>query len=354
MRFLTTPLVAPDTVWLTRGPFPTGTAIGLRLGWFDEAFGQYGYKVNTLQDAHQPGLRAQHFYHHIKTLIREGGNVLPLWKRANRIEGESWDNTVVVGLTWLDEVQVILARPGSGIRTLSDLVGKRLGLSQAPGEIDVWRAMALRGFDTALKLGGLTLDDARLIDVPAPPIAWHDQSRVKGTGSRVTEEALLRGDVDVIYAKGAPAILLQQTHNLDVVLDINALDDPALRTNNGTPRPVTVHRHLLDDQPDLVIAHLRVLNAVAAWARHHPEEVADVIADETGTTPASVRRGYGPRLTDSFDVNLNPARIQAFQGQADFLHAHGLIQAPVDVGSWIDSAPLLAAFAHPFAPQVAP
>ncbi len=353
MSFLTIPLVQPDTVWLTRGPFPTGTAIGLRLGWFGEAFGRHGYKVSTLQDAHQPGLRAQHFYHHIKTLIREGGNVLPLWKRASRIEGESWDNTVVVGLTWLDEVQVLLARPESGIRTLADLKGKRLGLSKAQGEIDVWRAMALRGFDTALKLAGLTLADAIPVDVSAPPIAWHEQSRVNGTGSRVTEQALLRGDVDVIYAKGAPAILLQQTHNLDVVLDINSLDDPSLRVNNGTPRPVTVHHHLLDDQPELVTAHLQVLSTVAAWARHHPVEVATIIAEETGTTVASVTRGYGPRLTASFDVNLNPARIAAFQDQADFLYANGLIPAPVDVGAWIDTGPLLAALAKPFIPEAA-
>lgn len=351
MSILTIPLVAPDTVWLTRGPFPTGTAIGLRLGWFEQAFGRHGYKVNTLQDARQPGLRAQHFYHHIKTLIREGGNVFPLWNRASRTEGESWDNTVVVGLTWLDEVQVLLARPGSGIRTVDDLKGRRLGLSKAPGEIDVWRAMALRGFDSALKLAGLTLGDAILTDVPAPPIAWHDQSRVNGTGSLVTEQALLRGDVDVIYAKGAHAILLQRMHGLDVVLDLNSLDDPALRVNNGTPRPITVHRHLLDDHPHLVTAHLQVLNAAAAWARHHPDEVVEIIAEETGTTPASVARGYGPRLTGSFDVNLNAARVEAFQSQADFLHRHALIPNPVDVGAWIDTGPLLAAFANPFLPE---
>ncbi|MGZ3305772.1 MAG: ABC transporter substrate-binding protein [Asticcacaulis sp.] len=350
MSFLTIPLVAPDMVWLTRGPFPTGTSIGLRLGWFDQAFGRYGYRVGTLQDARQPGLRAQHFHHHIKTLIREGGNVFPLWNRSNRVEGESWDNTVVVGLTWLDEVQVLLARPNSGIRTPHDLKGKRLGLSRAAGEIDVWRAMALRGFDSALKLAGLTLDDAALTDVAAPPVTWHEPG---ANGSRATEDALLRGVVDVIYAKGAAAILFQQAHNLDVVLDLNAVDDPELRVNNGTPRLITVHRHLLDDHPDLVTAHLRVLNAAASWARRHPAEVAEIIAEETGTTAASVVRGYGPRLTDSFDVNLNPARVAAFQSQADFLHAHGLIPNPVDVGDWIDTRPLLAAFADPFVAEAA-
>ncbi|MDV6330768.1 ABC transporter substrate-binding protein [Asticcacaulis sp. 201] len=336
------PLVPSDTVWLTRGPFPTGTAIGLKQGWFEAAFAPYGYKVSTLQDSRQPALRSQHFYHGIKTLIREGGNVHPLWTRADNLKRDGRDHTVVVGLTWLDEVQVLLARPGEG----ESLQGKRLGLSKAAGEIDVWRAMALRAFDTALAREGLTLDDVTLTDVVAPPLNWQNQSRIGGTGSQVTERALLAGEVDIIYAKGSNAILFQQAHGLDVVLDINSIDDPTLRVNNGTPRPITVHRHLLDDHPDLVKAHLQVLNAATDWAVRHAPAVADVIAVETSTTPESVRRGYGPRLSNSFDVNLNAARVDALQSQADFLYRHNLIDARVDVHDWIDFGPLLAAKAE--------
>ncbi len=337
------PLVPSDTVWLSRGPFPTGTAIGLHQGWFEQAFSPFGYKVKTLQDSREPALRSQHFYHDIKTLIREGGNVHPLWTRASNLQRDGRDHTVVVGLTWLDEVQVLLARPGAG----SDLRGKRLGLSNAAGEIDVWRAMALRAYDATLKLQGLTFDDVSLVDVYAPPLQWQNQNRVGGTGSQYTEQALIANDVDVIFAKGANAILFQQAHGLEVVLDINQLDDPALRVNNGTPRPITVHRHLLDDHPDLVVAHLKVLNAAAAWTKDHEDEVAGIIAAETNTTAESVRRGYGPRLTASFDVNLNAGRLDAFQSQADFLHQHGLIPATVNVADWIDPAPLLAALASP-------
>ncbi len=339
------PLVPSDTIWLTRGPFPTGTAIGLNQGWFGPAFAAHGYKVSTLQDSREPALRSQHFYHHIKTLIREGGNVHPLWTRADNLRRTGRDHTVVVGLTWLDEVQVLLARPGTG----PSLKGKRLGLSNAAGEIDVWRAMALRGFETALSLEGLALSDVELIDVAAPPLQWQNQSRIGGTGSQVTEAALLNDEVDVIYAKGANAILFQQAHGLEVVLDINRLDDPVQRVNNGTPRPITVHRHFLDDHPQLVKAYLQVLNAAAVWARTNEAKVAGVIAAETGTTAESVRRGYGPRLAGSFDVNLNAARVAGLQAQADFLHCHGLIPAHVDVAEWVDTGPLLAALAEPLA-----
>ena len=346
---LTIPLVPSDTVWLTRGPFPTGTAIGLANGWFEQAFASHGFKVSTLQESREPAMRAQHFYHDIKTLIREGGNVLPLWTRARNLGTKGWDNTVIVGLTWLDEVQVLLARPGSGVRSgdLATLRGKRLGLSHAEGEIDVWRAMQLRGFATALSLAGLGFDDVVLKDVVAPPVQWQNQNRTGVTGSHATELALLNQEVDVIYVKGAAAIRLQQEHGLEVVLDINSLDDPALRINNGTPRPITVHRHFLDDHPDLVIAHLRVLNAAAGWARTHGDDLAGVLAADIGATADSVRRGYGPRLSAGFDVNLNATRVDALQAQADFLAQHRLIDGHVTVREWIDTAPLLAAFADP-------
>ena len=346
---LTIPLVPSDTVWLTRGPFPTGTAIGLAHGWFEQAFAHHGFKVSTLQESREPAMRAQHFYHDIKTLIREGGNVLPLWMRARNLGSKGWDNTVIVGLTWLDGVQVLLARPGSGVLAsdLPSLRGKRLGLSRADGEIDVWRAMALRGFATALALANLGFDDVILKDVLAPPVQWQNQSRAGITGTQAVEQALLNGEVDVIYVKGASAIRLQQEYGLVVVLDINSLDDPTLRINNGTPRPITVHRHFLDDHPELVVAHLRVLNAAAAWARTHGDDLAGVLAADIGATADSVRRGYGPRLSAGFDVNLNATRVDALQGQADFLAEHRLIEGRVQVRDWIDTAPLLAAFADP-------
>ncbi len=351
MTYHTVPLVEPDTIWLTRGPFPTGTALGLHLGWFEKAFAHKGLKTSTLQDSNNAALRSQHFYHDIKTLIREGGNILPLWRRAHNLHRTGYDNTVVVGITWVDEVQVLLARPGLGLGggDLTALRGKVLGLSAAVGEIDIWRAMALRGFDTALQLAGLTQDDVIFKDIKGAHVEWQNQGRVGGTGSQATEAALLAGEVDVIYAKGAAAILLQETHGLDVVLDINALDDPALRTNNGTPRLITVHKHLLSDNPDVVQCHLQVLNRTAQWSRAHGDRIPGIIAGETGTSVASVQRGYGPRLADSFDVNLNAARVSALQSQADFLLAHGLIEARVDVQDWIRPEPLLAAFADPLA-----
>ncbi|WP_303828542.1 ABC transporter substrate-binding protein [Asticcacaulis taihuensis] len=345
-----TPLVPSDVVWVTRCPVPTATAIALNQGWFEDAYAEHGYKIQTLQDSRDPNIRAQHFYHDIKTLFREGGNVPAFWSRARNLKQKGHDRTAVIGLTWVDEVQLLLARPGSGI-TPQTLKGRTLGLSNAGGAVDIWRAMALRGYRAVLELAGLTYADITLKDLTAPHITWSPDRQRGGTWSPASEDALLNGEVDVIYAKGAPAIALKEKHGLDVVLDINSLEDPRLRINNGTPRPITVHRDLLTDAPELVALYLQVLNAASEWAKLNPDQVAGIIATETNTDAASVRLGYGPQLANSFDVALSEERIDAFQNQSDFLFGEGLIEAPVNVRDWIVREPLEAALNNPLSFQ---
>ena len=349
---INTPLVPSDVVWVTRCPVPTATAIALNQGWFESAYAAHGYKIQTLQDSRDPNIRAQHFYHDIKTLFREGGNVPAFWSRARNLKHKGNDKTAVIGLTWVDEVQLLLARPGSGL-TPQSLKGRTLGLSNAGGAVDIWRAMALRGYRTVLELAGLTYADVTLKDLTAPHITWSADRPRGGTWSSASEDALLNGEVDVIYAKGAPAIALKEKHGLDVVLDINSLENPRLRINNGTPRPITVHRDLLTDAPELAALYLKVLNGASDWAKTHPDRVAGIVAAETNTSAESVRRGYGLQLASSFDVSLSADRIDAFQNQADFLFGEGLIEAPVNVREWIDTGPLEAALKSPL-PQFQP
>jgi len=337
------PLVPPDTLWFYSGPVPTATSLAHRQGLFKKEIEPTGFSVRPLNEARDPALRAQHFYQDIKTLVREGGNVFPIFTRARNLARQGYDNTVVVGLTWVDEVQVLLARPGLGFdkEGVAALRGRRLGLSHSTAEIDVWETMALRAYDTALRIAGLSFDDVTLTRLRAPDLRFQPYAKRGDNGSRVTEDALLRDEVDVIYARGAAAILFQRAHGFEVVLDINALEDPRQRINNGTPRVVTVHKHLLDDHPELVVNYLRALRQARRWAEEHPEDVAAALADDTDTTVESVRRGYGPRLGHIFDVNLNAIRVEALQDQVDFLCRSGFIETGFDVREWINTDPLI-------------
>ncbi|MYS11864.1 ABC transporter substrate-binding protein, partial [Streptomyces sp. SID6041] len=156
-----TPAPVPDTLWFTRCPVPTATGVAADRGWLEGEFASDGIAVRSLQDADPGADRATHFTHALPGLFREGGNVPALWARSR---GE---RTRLVGLTWIEERQVVLVAPGSPVRGAAALRGLRLALPRHPVPIDFWRAMALRGFEGALASAGFGLDDARLVDVPA-------------------------------------------------------------------------------------------------------------------------------------------------------------------------------------------
>lgn len=346
----TIPLVASDTIWVARCPVPTLTGLALRTGRLADAFAGRHLWVRGIREANDVRFREQGFYHDVKTLFREGGNYPALAARAL-----GHDTSVVVGLTWIDETQLLLARPNSGLAGAGAAVLKQaiFGLSRAPVGRDIWRAMALRAYDTALKQARLERSDVTLRDLT--PYFGPAGALPGGTWSAVSEGALLAGEVDIIYAKGAPAVALQKKHGLDVVLDLNTLPDRVLRINNGTPRPITVHRHLLDDAPELVVEFLKTLIETGRWARENATEVAAVVAAETGTTEADVLAGYGADLATQFEVGLSDEWIASLQDQSDFLSEAGLISARVDVGKWIEPGLLTAARWHSAsAPSAAP
>ena len=147
---------AVDTVWFTRCPVPTATGLAYKLGWLDEEFARDGIALKTLQDV--GGELARHHYDHgLSTLVREGGNLLALPARAQGAP------TRLIGLTWIDEWQAILVRPGSGITTPAQLQGKRLALPVFRAEDlrenrrgrSIARGMSLAGYKGVLASGRL-------------------------------------------------------------------------------------------------------------------------------------------------------------------------------------------------------
>jgi ABC-type nitrate/sulfonate/bicarbonate transport system substrate-binding protein len=316
----------PQTLWFTRCPVPTATGIAADRGWLAEEFAPDGIEVRSLQDA-GPGVdRQTHFTHALPALFREGGNVPALWARSR---GE---RTRLIGLTWIEERQTVLVAPGSGIEEAADLRGRRVAVPKHPIAIDFWRAMALRGFEGALASAGLALEDVVLVDVPA------EEER---QGQWVAElDALRRGEVDAVYVKGALAVEAARRAGAEVAIELDALPDRRHRVNNGTPRPITVHQQLLDEQPELVARFLAVLLKAADWAADRPEDVARILGAETGAGPEGVAGAYRPGTHRTLHPDLSEARLELLGRQETALRAHGFLPEAVDVRSWADPAPL--------------
>ncbi|XVQ15303.1 ABC transporter substrate-binding protein [Spirillospora sp. CA-255316] len=326
---------AVDKIWFTRCPVPTASGLAHGRGRLTEAFAGLGVEVGVLQDA-GPELARHHFDHDLTGLFREGGNVPAL---AARSAGAP---TRLVGLTWIEEWQSILVRPGSGIGRAEDLRGARVALpAWAETRAKSFpRAMALHGVKGALAQGGLALDDVTFTEVEADLSPSVGRDAGDRTLSWPGLRELARGEVDAVYVKGARAADQARELGLVVAVDLDAHPDPRTRVNNGTPRPITVHERLLEERPDLVVTFLRESLRAADWAAEDLGGVREILARETRSGAEGVATAYRGGFHRSLHPGLTEERLDLLRIQKDFLLVHGFLDADVDLDAWVAPEPL--------------
>lgn len=334
----------PDTLWYTRCGIPTPLGIGAQLGFYQEEFAADGIVIKSLQDSRNPLERASHFEHTLPHSFRLGGAVPPIWARA---KGQ---DTRVIAISWLDEYQVILSLPESGIRTVKDLRGRRLGLPKRTdkGSVDVARASALRGFLVALELAGYGYDDVEWVDVGTR--ARTDESAIQApdTAARRRQahsytsvvHALMKGEVDAIYVKDVRGAHVAHLLGAHVVADLGFHPDPHVRINNCTPRPLTVNGETLKQYPEIVDRFLSRMVSVGEWARRHPAEAVAQVARETGWTEEWVKFAYGDKVHQHLGVDLSEKSVSGLKEFKDFLLKWDFLAGDFDIGDWIDPRPL--------------
>ncbi|GAA1509268.1 ABC transporter substrate-binding protein [Nocardioides humi] len=328
-------------LYFTRCPVPTATTLAARTGMLDAELAPLEVRIASLQAAGNEHLLPHHFDHGLPGLIREGGNIPALWARASSVP------TRLVGVTWVDEYQVILAARDSGIAGAADLAGRRIGLPRTQGRVvDIEHAMALRGFERALSLAALTLED--VVPVELDPVSI-DVTRT-GLGQEsyaAARVALAEGVVDAVWVKGAAGMRIRRELDAVVVSDLGAHPDPAMRINNGTPRTVTVHAELLERRPEVVTRYLVGLLRAARWAESGGSEVGAALAAETGGSDGDVAAAYGRGPFVSFAPRLDDPVLDALRDQERFLAGHGFVPAPAGGSAtwdeWVVTEPLRAA-----------
>ncbi|WP_156679309.1 ABC transporter substrate-binding protein [Sphingomonas profundi] len=344
---------ALDELWFTRCPVPTATGIAYKLGWLTDAFAPQGVTVRTLQES-GPELGRHHYDHSLPSLIREGGNMLAIAARAQGAD------TRLVGLTWIEESQLILTRPDTGIRSAADLAGRRLALpgwtaNPIPAHVrgtSIARGMSLAGYKGALASAGLTLDDVTLVETPdrlrniggsGRDLGGADRDGARsGVGRLWPVAALVGGEVDAIYVKGAAALDQASENGLVVAVDLDALPDRRFRVNNGTPRPITVHRSLIDDHFDHLACFLAVTLRAADWIAADSDRLREILRYETDGSTAAVDQAYA-KLHEGLHPTLDDERLALFARQKNFLFTHGFLDADFPLADWIDPRPLYAA-----------
>ncbi|MEA2303956.1 MAG: hypothetical protein QOH43_1236 [Solirubrobacteraceae bacterium] len=342
------PATRIDELWYTRCPVPTASSLAIAQGWLDDEFAPDEIAVASLRAKPDSAVRESHFDHSQANSFRQGGNIPPIWTRSRG------SDVRLIGLSWAEQYQAIVTLRGSGIRGPEDLAGRRLALARRVNDqIDFWHATALRGYDSTLRHAGLGLDDVELVDLPVqegylPPTAASHSGSLFGayTNRRLQSAevvALIRGDVDAIYVAGGRGPDLEALVELDVVFDLQAQDDPALKINNITPAALTVSGALLDVRPDLVTRYVAATLRAARWAADNPVETRRIIAHEVGIAEDFVLPGYPREIHAHLEPTLDDHLVAAIESQQRFLLEHGYITAAFDVREWIDPRPLQAA-----------
>ncbi|WP_156679312.1 ABC transporter substrate-binding protein [Sphingomonas profundi] len=338
-----------DTLWYTRCPVPTGLGIAIQNGWLEEAFRARGIKLGSILESNDFKTRESHFSHTVRNSVRHGGNIPAISAKA------LGRDTRVIGLSWADETQLILASPESGIRTVADLKGRRFGLPKWRNvEIDFSRAQAIRGLENALSLEGLSVGDVEIVDQDID-VHYSDEAarNVNGTLARGTTSrarannleliALLRGEVDAIFLKGVHGAQAANQFGLTTVIDTGIHPDPLIRANNGTPRTLAVDGNLLDNHFDAAVTIVEQVLRVEAWAQDNPSDVRRFLARETNSSEYWVSIAYGQDAQTRLKTDLSEQNVTGIQDFTDFLARWKFIPDTFDVRSWIDVRPLEAA-----------
>lgn len=340
-------------LWYTRCPAPTPFGIALQKGWLQQEFAGDGLEINALQDAEDIRIRRSHFTHSQPWSFRQGGNIPALWARAQG------SDTRLIGLSWVDEFQALITLDKALVATPRALARLRFGLphNARASVVDFHRATALRGYTSLLDTLGVPLEDLDLVELDHAPRSledikpardasltdWFDAQRPHEYAREA--RALLRGEVDIVFVKGATGLDIANLLDAKILLDIGAQPDRRLHANNGTPRPLTVDAQLLRERPDIVERVVaRTLDA-GDWAAAHPAEVSSYVAREVRTAEHWVQRAYGAGLNRQLTLGLDPQALAALADFKRFLFRSHFIASDFDFDAWVDPAPLTAALA---------
>jgi ABC-type nitrate/sulfonate/bicarbonate transport system substrate-binding protein len=322
-----------------RGPLPTATGIAHQLGWLEREAALDGTPLAVGEgraagpDTTRPGAPPREALRRAEgppEQLWEGDSTRALWERS---DGRA---TRLIGLTWVETFQAVVALPDSGIAGPEQLAGRRLALPYDRGvAIDLRRAAASRGLHAALGLAGIFPGEVAHVDVEV------DASRALGADPYAVElEALTSGDVDAIFVAGAAGAAAAARVGAVTVADVGRHLDPAVRTSGVTPAAIVVDTELLEREPNLVVRLLAVLLRAGAWAQLNATAATDLLALETGTSVRDVHAAYGRNWPDQLHVDLSHRKLDALRAHHDFLVTHGFLPRAVDLGAWIDPRPL--------------
>jgi hypothetical protein len=156
-------------VFYTNCPLVSASNIDQELGWVREEYKklgvEYGFMRCTRGNDWYP-----HYIHNLDNLIRFGGLFPPIHVHADI------RRTRLLGATQVYEGGCMLVRARDDIFRMTELKGKKIGLSKSLNTIknDWWRIQEELGIDMMLRINGMTRADIEIVEFPYAD-DWYDK-----------------------------------------------------------------------------------------------------------------------------------------------------------------------------------
>ena len=332
-----------NEVYYTNCPLVSASNVDQELGWTHEEYKKIGVEYAYLRSRRENNWYP-HYIHNMDNLIRFGGLFPPVHVHADL------RRTRLLGATQVYEGGAMLVRARDDIYRMTDLRGKKIGLTKSLNTIknDWWRIQEDQGIELMLRMNGMTRDDVEIVEFPYPddwyddpkmlaPMynpseAWLKRDHKHDLAFRPLEPALEKGTVDAIYTQSKVFQHLQEdTGKFKAIEDLSRYPDWTLQMAN-CPVVITCTDVMAEEHPEMVIAYMRGMIKVGRWANEH-KRAAAVILDRQTFYRDPEETYQGIKLVDMVP-NFSPKNMVSIEIAKDFMLSHGYIKHDFDVHEW--------------------
>ena len=330
-------------VYYTNCPLVSASNIDQELGWTREEYKKIGVKFGFLRsDARNDWY--PHYIHNLDNMIRFGGLFPPVAVNADIRK------TKLLGVTQVYEGGCMMVRARDDIYNMSDLKGKKIGLSKSMNQIknDWWRIQEEQGIELMLRKNGMTRADVEIVEFPYaddwynkpemlapmenPSELWLKRDHKRDLAFRPLETALLDGTVDAIYTQSHVFQKLQEaTGKLKAIEDLSKYPDWTMQVAN-VPAVITCTAEMAEKHPELVVTFLKGMIKVGRWSNRNKHAAAEILDKQTFYLDvADTYRGI-----EQVDIvpNLSAQNLASVEIGKDFMLSHGYIKNDFSVEEW--------------------
>ena len=329
--------------YYTNCPLVSPSNVDQEIGWVKEEFKKIGIAYKFLRSTPENDWYP-HYVHNLDNLMRYGGCFPAIHVQADI------RRTRLIGSTHVYEGGCLLVRSRDPIYRMTDLKGKKIGITQSQNVIknDWWRVQEEQGIELMLMLNNMTRDDVQIVDFPYPD-DWYDKPEMltpmenpselwlkrdhkHDLAFRPLETALLNGTVDAIYTQSKVFQHIQeQTGKMKAIENLANYPDWTLQGAN-VPATCTVSEVACQEHPEVVVAIMKGLIKVGRWANEHKHAAAAILNKQTYYL--DIEDTYQGILNVDLVPSLSPYNLETLQINKDFMLSHGYVEHDFDVYEW--------------------